>query len=37
MKYLEVRHLSLSQVKAVDIPTLFNQNNIPYNSIDVIN
>ena len=37
MKYLEVRHLRLSQVKAVDIPALFNQNNIPYNSIDVIN
>ncbi|MFS1771880.1 carbohydrate-binding family 9-like protein [Prevotella histicola] len=37
MKYLEARHLRLSQVKAVDIPALFNQNNIPYNSIDVIN
>ena len=37
MKYLEARHLRLSQVKAIDIPALFNQNNIPYNSIDVIN
>ena len=37
MKFLEARHLRLSQVKAVDIPALFNQNNIPYNSIDVIN